>query len=419
MNWTNKPDPVAKALLEDPRIRRIFSTFDGAGEEIRIVGGAIRNALLREPVSEVDFATTSEPATIVTRAAKAGLRSIPTGIEHGTVTILVEGTPFEITTLREDVETDGRRAKVRFGRNFEHDARRRDFTINALSMDARGKIFDYTQGIQDIEARRLRFIGDASQRIREDYLRILRFFRFHAAYGAGSVDPEAFHATVIEREGLRTLSRERIRAELLKLLSARRAASVVGDMCAAGLLAPILDGIAIPARLSRIAAIETARMTEPDALLRLAALMVCIREDADSLRDRLRLSNPEFARLTTAAGALETLHGLERPPGHGDLCTFLFLHGRRAACDALVLAHADSQAGTGDPEWIAAANFLRDTPEPRLPFSGADLLARGLVPGRSLGKTLKRLQALWIRAGFPREPEVLAKLLDEALARPD
>ena len=411
------PNLAAASLLDDPKVARILAAFDGAGEEIRSVGGAIRNALLGEPVTEIDFATTAEPDTIIARAAAAKLRSIPTGIEHGTVTIIIEGTPFEITTLREDVETDGRRAKVRFGRSFEHDALRRDFTVNALSLNARGEIFDYTHGIEDLAARRLRFIGDAGQRIREDYLRILRFFRFHAAYGANQPDAAAFHAAIVERDGLNSLSRERIRAELLKLIVARRAPEVIADMCAAGLLAPVLGGIALPARLARIVDIEAAHQTQADPVLRLIGLLVLVHEDAERLHERLRLSNAEARRAATAARALETLHGREAPPAPGDLRAFLFLNGREAATDALRLAHADSRAEPGDPAWIAAARFLADTPEPRLPFSGADLLARGLEPGRGVGETLKRLQALWIRAGFPREPEVLARLLDEAIAR--
>ena len=405
------------SFLDDPKVRRIFAVFDGAGEETRAVGGAVRNHLLGVPVHEVDFATTALPGKVVERAKSAGLRTIPTGIEHGTVTVLVDGATFELTTLREDVETDGRRAKVRFGLSFEHDAQRRDFTMNALSVDASGQVFDTTGGLADLAARRVRFIGDARQRVREDYLRILRFFRFHATYGEGDADRKAFDAVVSERAGIAGLSRERIRSELMKLMLASRAAEVCATMFGAGILTPMLGGIAIPARLQSLIEIETTRAEAPDTLLRLTALFVLVREDAMRLREALRLSNAEADRAQAAAKALEALHGREAPPEPGLLRTFLYLHGREAASDALVLAHAEARAAPDDPAWGSAARFLADTPEPRLPFSGADLLARGLAPGRGMGETLKSLQALWIRAGFPRDPGTLARLLDEALAK--
>ena len=407
------------SFLDNAKVRRIFDVFDGAGEETRAVGGALRNNLLGVPVSDVDFATTALPQTTMDRAKAAGLRPIPTGFEHGTVTVIVEGQPFEITTLREDVETDGRRAKVRFGRDFEQDALRRDFTINALSCNREGHIFDYADGLADIEARRVRFIGDAQQRVREDYLRILRFFRFHAAYGQGALDGQAFHAAVLEREGMHNLSRERIRAELLKLLTARNSAPTIAIMCGAGLLLPVLAGIAIPARLARVIEIEHARETKADPVLRLIALGVLVREDAERLREELRLSNGEAQRALGAAGALEKLHGRTAPPDDGALRAFLYQHGPQAARDALTLAQAEAGVATEDPLWGDADAFLARTPRPRLPFSGADLLARGVEPGRGMGAALKSVEALWIAAGFPDDPARLAQLLDKALAQPD
>lgn len=405
------------SFLEDQKVQLLFRVLDGGGEELRVVGGAIRNALLGAPVHEIDFACTATPEVMLERAQSARLRCIPTGIEHGTITILIDGTSFEVTTLREDVETDGRRAKVRFGRSFEHDALRRDFTMNSLSATAAGQIFDYSTGLQDIAARRVRFIGDAIARVREDYLRILRFFRFHAIYGQGEIDREAFHAAIIEREGMHNLSRERIRAELLKLLAAPRAAEVVAHMCGAGLLMPVLAGIAIPSRLARLMKIEQARALSPDPFLRLMGLCLLVREDALRLRDELRLSNAECDRARDAARVLETLHGFEAPPSHGDLLALLFRHGRQASLDGLILAQAQSHAPAASEAFARAAAFLRDTPQPQLPFSGADLLAHGLKPGPALGETLKQLQALWIRAGFPDEPATLHRLLNEALAQ--
>ena len=407
------------SFLEHAKVRRIFDVFDGAGEETRAVGGALRNALLRVPVSDVDFATTAAPQVTMDRAKAAGLRPIPTGFEHGTVTVIVEGQPFEITSLREDVETDGRRAKVRFGRDFEQDALRRDFTINALSCNRDGQIFDYADGLADIEARKVRFIGDAQQRVREDYLRILRFFRFHAAYGEGALDGQAFHAAVIEREGMHNLSRERIRAELLKLMGARNSAPTITIMCGAGLLLPVLAGIAIPARLARVIEIEQARGAKADPVMRLIALCVLVREDGERLREELRLSNAEALRALGAARALEKLHGLMTPPDHGALRAFLYQHGPQAARDALTLAQAEACVGAQDAAFASADAFLAHAPRPRLPFSGADLLARGVEPGRGMGAALKSVEALWIAAGFPDDPARLAQLLDTALAQPD
>ena len=252
-------------------------------------------------------------------------------------------------------------------------------------------------------------------RIREDYLRILRFFRFSARFGEGELDAEGFAATIREREGLAILSRERVRVELLKLLAAPRAGEVVTRVCEAGLLAGPLAGMADPARLRRLLALEAARGEPPDPLLRLAALAVQIEEDAERLRERLRLSNGEYDRLATLARALETLHGARAPPSLGDLRLLLFERGRQGARDAIALTQVDCGAAPDDERFFHAWRFVSDTPQPRLPFSGADIVARGVGPGQRVGVVLKNLQALWIRAGFPREPETLARLMDEAL----
>jgi len=333
------------------------------------------------------------------------------------VTIVVDGYPLETTTLREDVETDGRRAKVVFGRDFDSDARRRDFTINALSLSTDGAIHDYVGGLQDLAARRVRFIGEAGVRIREDYLRILRFFRFSARYSASGLDREGLAAAIRGRDGLGRLSRERVRAELLKLLAAPRASEVVAAMGECGFLEPILGGIGYPARLRRLAAIEAARGLRPDPILRLAALGIAIGEDAERLRERLRLANAEADRLRSAATALIGLHGIQAPPSFQGLRALLFGAGRQGARDALMLAHAESEALPPDGAFAAADLFLADAPEPRLPLSGADLIARGVKAGRPVGQALRAFQALWIRAGFPREPETLARLIEQAVAQ--
>lgn len=401
---------AARTLLDHPGLRRTLELLDGDGEEARVVGGAVRNALLDRPATDFDITTTARPETVIARARTVGLRTIPTGIAHGTVTLLVDGRTFEVTTLRDDIETDGRHAKIRFGRDFGRDALRRDFTINALSMGLDGNVHDYADGLSDLAAGRVRFIGDPATRIREDFLRILRFFRFSAGYAEGAFDPDGLAAAIRERAGLARLSPERVRQEVLKLLMMRRAVDAVAEMSGAGLLGPLLGGVPQPMRLACLIAIDP----QVDAVLRLAATAAVVREDAARLRDALRLSNAETARIDRATSALSRLRGTTAPKP-GVLRERLFEDGREGAIDGLKLAWAESGTAADAPDWRGAANFLRDTPEPHPPFSGADLIARGIPAGKPLGAALKRLQAAWIRAGFPQDPRSLAALLDDVM----
>src|SRR3979490_3235787 len=241
---------MSEVVLDDaPWLRsgpaaRVLALLNGEAEEARVVGGAVRNALLKIPTGDIDIATNALPEEVIRRARRAGIKSVPTGIEHGTVTLVVDGQPFEVTTLREDTETFGRKAKVAFGRDWTRDAERRDFTINGLSVDADGVVHDYVGGLADIAARRVRFIGDAGERIAEDYLRILRFFRIHAAYGAGELDRAGYLACIRARAGLASLSAERVRMEMLKLVVAEGAATAAVAMTDAGLLPAIFGGVA-------------------------------------------------------------------------------------------------------------------------------------------------------------------------------
>ena len=312
-------------------LARVWRMLEGAGEEARIVGGAVRDWALGLHVNDVDFATTATPDVVIARAKAAGFRSVPTGIEHGTVTLLAEGRAFEVTTLRRDVETDGRRAKVAFGRDFRVDAERRDFTINALGLDLHGRIHDTAGGLADLAAGRVRFIGDAQRRVREDHLRILRFFRFSAAYGRGALDADGLKACVAGRSGLAALSRERVHAELIKWLGAPAAGQTASEAAEAGLLDDALGGVAYGARLRKVIAIQRTDEAGADPPLRLAALAVMVVEDAKRLRQRLRLSNAEADRLEAMATALPPLRGRSVPPSLGDLRVLLFERGRRAA----------------------------------------------------------------------------------------
>ena len=401
------------ALLREPKLARLFAALAATRCETRIVGGAVRDALLGIAPQEVDLATPAHPEAVMSAAERAGFKVAPIGLDHGTVTIVVDGTPFEITTLREDVETYGRAAKVRFGADFERDALRRDFTVNALSLTPDGVLHDYAGGREDLAARRIRFIGDPAKRIAEDYLRILRFFRFHAAIGEGPLDKDGLHAAILARENLAILSRERVGAELLKLLAARGAPATLRIMCETGILEALL-GLGFPARLERLAALEEAREAPPDAILRLAALAVLITEDAERLRVSLRLSNGEHARLARMARLCEERHGIEAPSTRQELLEFVFREGRRGALDALALLQAESGASAKDARWRRAFDFVEASEAPVFPVKAADLMRRGVAPGRELGAILKRLQADWIRAGFPNEPRKLVELIEKA-----
>src|SRR5436309_7111264 len=275
----------ARAVLDAPWLgsgpaARVLAVLNGNGEEARVVGGAVRNALLNISIGDIDPATTAVPDEVIRRAKAAGIKSVPTGIEHGTVTLVADGHPFEVTTLREDTETFGRKAKVAFGRDWVRDAERRDFTINGLSVDAEGVVHDHVGGLDDILAKRVRFIGEPDHRIAEDYLRILRFFRIHAAFGAGEPDRAGYLACIRARAGLATLSAERLRMEMLKLLVAEGAAGAVTAMADGGLLLPIFGGVAYTGPLTSMIAAERALGLKPDAVRRLGALAVAVTEDA-------------------------------------------------------------------------------------------------------------------------------------------
>ncbi len=292
------PDP---RWLAEPALARALALLNRDGEEARVVGGAARNALMGLPLSDIDIATTATPEEVTRRAVAAGIKAVPTGIDHGTVTLVVDGAPFEVTTLRQDVETYGRKAKVAFGRDWEMDARRRDFTMNALSISPDGRVHDYVGGLADLDARRVRFIGDPAQRIAEDFLRVLRFFRFQASYGHETPDPASLHACIVARQGLRTLSRERVRSELMKLLVAPFAVPTLVVMAEAGFIDLLLGGVPQLASFANMIKVERAAGVAPDAVRRLGALGVFIIEDAERLRERLRLFNAEHERLAAMA----------------------------------------------------------------------------------------------------------------------
>lgn len=404
--------PGMNPLLEGrPGLARVLAALDGEGEEARIVGGAVRDWLIGRGVRfDIDIATTATPEEVTRRALAAGLKAVPTGVEHGTVTVVAEAEPYEVTTLREDVETDGRRARVVFGRSWAHDAQRRDFTMNALYLTRTGELIDLVGGAADARAGRVRFIGDADVRIREDYLRILRLFRFHAAYGKGALDEAALAAAVRNRDGLGRLSRERVRAEMMKLLVAPRAAETLAQMEAAGLLEPVLGRAGDARTFARLAEVEASLAMVPDAVRRLGALAVRGEADAEALREGLRLSNAEATRLAALAGPAPTPGMCEKGQK-----AFLYRMGREAFQDRALIAFAHSGASLEDEGWRALASLAAGWPIPVFPLKAADFIARGIQPGPALGAALKRAEEAWIEAGFPMGAEALGRIAGEAV----
>lgn len=410
-------DRLQKGAVEEVRLERaewlirpqtqaVFSALNREGFEARAVGGAVRNTLMARPVADIDLAATARPEDITRLAQDAGLKAVPTGISHGTVTVVADGMPFEVTTLRRDVDTDGRHAAVTFTTDWAEDAGRRDFTLNALYADADGRVHDPLGGLPDLLAGRVRFIGKAEDRIREDYLRILRFFRFSAEYGAGSLDRDGLSACTALRDGLRRLSAERVRAELLKLIVADHAAPILEAMEDSGILLILLGGMTLRARMERLAAIEKGLGLPPKAMRHLAALAVLVREDAERLAERLRLSNAEAEALTAMAERHRFRHRLQQERADA----LLYRLGQRTFIDLLLLAWADASGTERAVDWRGLYARAAQWEAPRFPLSGGDLLARGFQPGPELGTILRALESAWIDSGFKlTRDELLAK----------
>jgi poly(A) polymerase len=360
--------------------------------QARFVGGAVRDALLGLPVSDIDIATPLPPETVMTRLSAAGIRNVPTGLDHGTVTAVLADGPVEITTLRRDVSTDGRRATVAFTDNWREDAARRDFTINALYADpATGEVFDWFGGIDDLAAHRVRFIGDARQRIREDHLRILRYFRFQARFGSQHIDKNSESACAELAPMLKGLSRERIGMETMKLLALPDPAPTIARMAQLGVLAVVLPE-ADPASLAALVQEERRQDIPPVAIRRLAALLPPDPVLAEQVAARFRLSGAQKKRLVCAASRQIVL------PARA----LAYLVGRDEAIDCLLIAGEDTSP-------------LDDWPIPALPLRGGEIVARGVTAGPAVAGILQRVEARWITEGFPDRGRVLA-LLEEELA---
>ena len=406
--------------FRDSALTRVLALLNSDGAVGRVVGGAVRNSLLGIPVSDIDIATTLRPEAVMERAAAAGIKAVPTGLAHGTVTLVVDGTPFEVTTLRCDVETDGRHAQVAFSTDWQADAERRDLTMNALYVDANGDVVDLVGGLADIDSRTVRFIGDASMRIAEDYLRILRFFRFFAHYGSGRPDATGLKASAAARSKLRTLSAERVWSELKKLLSAADPGRALLWMRQAGVLTEILPesekwGIdAIPALVGT----EKALGWDADPRLRLAAIVPPDAERLAAMAARLRLSREEaayFSAWATAPAVADDMAGTA-------FSRLLYRHGAEGIKVRLKLALASARvrAENGGVEDMQRARRLSDLlnraerwQKPVFPLSGADVLAAGIAAGPKVGETLARLETEWLDRNFSADRATLVARLQE------
>lgn len=401
--WMTAPETVA-----------VLDALESAGAAVRFVGGCVRDALAGRPVGDIDIATDAVPRRVIKALKAAGIKAVPTGIDHGTVTAVAGGKPFEITTLRRDVETFGRHAKVAFTDDWQEDAARRDFTINALSLDRDGTLYDPFGGEADLRAGRIRFVGNAEARIEEDVLRLLRFFRFQAHYGRNGLDPDGLAACRKLAPRLVNLSAERVWSELSRLFSAPNPGDILRAMQAAAVLRVLLPEATEFKRLDRLVAIEAAQsgrwpgIVAPDPVRRLAALVGVDEAGAEGLARRLKTSNADRDRLVAMAAQLG------KPPVLPDdraIRRFRYRLAKEAFIDAvLVLWAADVAA-----PWERALEIAALWTPPALPIAGRDVTALGIPRGARVGALLKRVEEWWIQEDFrPNRDACLAKLRGEA-----
>jgi poly(A) polymerase len=386
--------------MTDRATAEVMEALATAGGEdcARFVGGCVRNALIKAPVGDIDIATTLTPDEVSAALLAAGLKAVPTGAAHGTITAVAHGRPFEITTLRRDVETDGRHAKVAFTDDWAADAARRDFRLNALYADARGRLFDPTgEGVADAKAGRVVFVGEPSARIAEDALRILRFFRFLAWYGRGEPDEAALAACRQMRDRVVGLSAERIAKELLKLLAAEDPRRAVHLMAAAGVLRLVLSEARGLSRFEALVVIETEMLFSEDALLRLAALLPDDTTAGAAAGERLKLSNAERGRLAAALGTEPVLVSWMSPR---QMRQAVWRLGAQAFSDRITLAWAASQRPAAAIQWRALIPMAQSWPRPTLPLSGEEVVAAGVPRGPMVGAVLREVEAWWVDNDF-------------------
>ncbi|HEX4861678.1 MAG TPA: CCA tRNA nucleotidyltransferase [Rhizomicrobium sp.] len=392
-----KLDPARNPWMTAPETRAVIAAL-GEGKA-RFVGGVVRNALLGLDVSDIDIATPLVPEEMTKRLEAAGLKAVPTGIEHGTVTAVASGKPFEITTLRRDVETDGRHAVVAFSDDWAQDARRRDFTMNALYAAPDGEVYDSVGGVEDLKAGRVRFVGDAATRIREDYLRILRLFRFHAWYGKGEMDGVALEACEAQKAGLQSLSVERVQKEMLRLLEAENPVPALRVMAATGILSEIFPRPLNLARLERLVAIDTDNFFAPDPILRLAAL---------GAGENLKLSNAQGERLEDLANARERIVSYLSIK---EVRRLLYLLGPKPFKDRVFLGWAQDPKESNAIQWRALLAMADAWAKPVFPLTGLNVMNAGVPHGPLVGRVLAEVEEWWIESDFTDDQFSLAERL--------
>ncbi|MFM9863356.1 MAG: CCA tRNA nucleotidyltransferase [Micropepsaceae bacterium] len=401
------PSIQTQPWLNAPETRAVMDALTRDGGAARFVGGCVRNAIIGAPVEDIDIATPLTPDEVTRRLLAAGMQAVPTGIEHGTITAVTNKKPFEITTLRRDVTTDGRRATVAFSTDWAEDAQRRDFTMNALYADRAGQVYDIVGGIADLQTRRVRFIGDASRRIAEDYLRILRLFRFHAWYGRGDIDADGLTACAAARAHIKTLSGERIQKEMLKLMGADAPVPVLRAMAASGVLGEVLPGQLKFSRFQRVCEIDGEQFFDADGLLRLGALLGDTPQ-VNEIAARWRLSNDDRDRLSDMLGEptkiVSYLSILE-------VRRALYRFGVPVFKDWVRLRWAEDPKASNFTQWRALLALADGWVRPVFPLKGPNVMAAGVPHGPLVGKVLAEVEAWWIDADFTEDPFSLAERL--------
>lgn len=399
---------ITDGWLKDARLQVLFDVLCENGGEARVVGGAVRNALMGMPTSDVDLCTTLQPQEVVARLQAKGHKAVPTGIEHGTVTAVIDSHPFEVTTLRKDIETDGRHAVVEFGTDWQEDANRRDLTMNGLYCDREGNVFDFVNGYRDIETKTVRFIGDAEIRIKEDSLRILRFFRFFAWYGGGRPDAASLKACASGRTLMSGLSVERVWSELKKILSAPDPSRAILWMRTTGILGGVIPethkwGTDVIPGLLRL---EQEQAWEPDYLFRLMGMVCPDVETMQTMSKRMTFSNKEMERMITWAD-----NSAPKPEiANGELDKLLYRGNAQGLLDAMKLEIVHLRGRENEltaNKMLELVQYTQNWQKPKFPLQGQDLINVGMQAGPKMGDQLKQLEEIWIESGFALQKDVL------------
>ena len=402
-----KIDPATHAWMTAPETLQVFAALG----EARFVGGAVRNALLGTTVADIDVAVPMPPSETLAHLTNHGIKVVATGLDHGTVTAIAGTHAFEITSLRRDIETDGRHAKVTFTDDWAEDAARRDFTINALYATLDGEIYDYATGVEDLIAGKVRFMGDPATRIAEDYLRVLRLFRFHAWYGKGDIDPDGLRAAAAAQDKLKTLSAERVAKELLRLLEAGSPEPVLRVMAATGILSQLLPGALQLQRLEHLAEIDADNMYPRDPVLRLAALLPDDSDNAHAVADALKLSNADRTRLEQALSSERIVAQLSAKEAR----RLLYRIGVVRFRDKVMLAWAAAPRAAPALSWRMLLSMADNWQRPRFPLSGLDVMQAGVPQGPDVGRLLAKVEDWWIGTDFAADEGALRGKLAEVL----